>query len=144
VMTPGLIDPLEPQKPYEVFEHTADVGLHAWGRTLSELFVHVAQGMESLMVAPEQVRVRVRREIVATGHDEVSLLIAWLNELIVLFDTEYLLLRDFAIDVITQTRVQGRAYGEPYDMQRQDRKSTRLNSSHRTISYAVFCLKKKS
>ena len=28
-------------------------------------------------------------------------------------------------------------------MQRQDRKSTRLNSSHRCISYAVFCLKKK-
>src|SRR5207248_3421154 len=27
--------------------------------------------------------------------------------------------------------------------QQQDRKSTRLNSSHRTISYAVFCLKKK-
>src|SRR5207248_6310616 len=26
---------------------------------------------------------------------------------------------------------------------RRDRKSTRLNSSHRTISYAVFCLKKK-
>ena len=25
----------------------------------------------------------------------------------------------------------------------QDRKSTRLNSSHQTISYAVFCLKKK-
>src|SRR5208337_5344540 len=25
----------------------------------------------------------------------------------------------------------------------QDRKSTRLNSSHRCISYAVFCLKKK-
>src|SRR5437773_8025997 len=27
---------------------------------------------------------------------------------------------------------------------RPDRKSTRLNSSHITISYAVFCLKKKS
>src|SRR5438132_7026403 len=26
---------------------------------------------------------------------------------------------------------------------RQDRKSTRLNSSHTVISYAVFCLKKK-
>src|SRR5437867_9369322 len=26
---------------------------------------------------------------------------------------------------------------------RRDRKSTRLNSTHRTISYAVFCLKKK-
>src|SRR2546422_7982973 len=27
--------------------------------------------------------------------------------------------------------------------QQRDRKSTRLNSSHRYISYAVFCLKKK-
>src|SRR5689334_24576482 len=26
----------------------------------------------------------------------------------------------------------------------QDRKSTRLNSSHSSISYAVFCLKKKN
>src|SRR5262245_64153832 len=32
----------------------------------------------------------------------------------------------------------GRAYGG-----NQDRKSTRLNSSHLGISYAVFCLKKK-
>src|SRR5207248_7061873 len=29
-------------------------------------------------------------------------------------------------------------------MRMPDRKSTRLNSSHRTISYAVFCLKKKT
>src|SRR5437773_9753280 len=29
------------------------------------------------------------------------------------------------------------------DVLRRDRKSTRLNSSHITISYAVFCLKKK-
>src|SRR5438034_1534451 len=29
------------------------------------------------------------------------------------------------------------------NLQRQDRKSTRLNSSHTVISYAVFCLKKK-
>src|SRR5437867_9221751 len=28
-------------------------------------------------------------------------------------------------------------------IEQRDRKSTRLNSSHRTISYAVFCLKKK-
>src|SRR5215210_9095924 len=30
------------------------------------------------------------------------------------------------------------------DPDRRDRKSTRLNSSHRCISYAVFCLKKKT
>src|SRR5437879_10720605 len=31
----------------------------------------------------------------------------------------------------------------PDDFEKIDRKSTRLNSSHRCISYAVFCLKKK-
>src|SRR5256885_3748515 len=30
------------------------------------------------------------------------------------------------------------------EAQRSDRKSTRLNSSHLVISYAVFCLKKKN
>src|SRR4051812_17087906 len=32
-------------------------------------------------------------------------------------------------------------HGQP---DQQDRKSTRLNSSHMSISYAVFCLKKKT
>src|SRR5437764_11866528 len=31
----------------------------------------------------------------------------------------------------------------PVHVEARDRKSTRLNSSHRCISYAVFCLKKK-
>src|SRR5258707_13357974 len=35
-------------------------------------------------------------------------------------------------------RLERRAHGR-----RRDRKSTRLNSSHANISYAVFCLKKK-
>src|SRR2546422_4129038 len=33
--------------------------------------------------------------------------------------------------------------GQIYDPDTTDRKSTRLNSSHGYISYAVFCLKKK-
>src|SRR5207248_10219876 len=40
-------------------------------------------------------------------------------------------------------RPQGQGHAAPSRC-RRDRKSTRLNSSHRTISYAVFCLKKKT
>src|SRR5438309_4949532 len=40
--------------------------------------------------------------------------------------------------------VQGKAFAVLGQREcRQDRKSTRLNSSHSSISYAVFCLKKK-
>jgi len=108
------------QKPYEVFEHTADVGLHAYGSTLPELFIHAAQGMESLMVSPEQIDVQVSREIVVEGHDVVSLLIAWLNELVFLFDSEYLIFRQFEIESLTETDLKGRTSGEPYDAQRHD------------------------
>lgn len=108
------------QKPYEVFEHTADIGIHVFGDSLPELFVHAAQGMESLLVAPEQVRVTTNRKITVEGHDSISLLIAWLNELIFLFDTEYLLFRDFAIESITETQATGWAAGERYDAQHHE------------------------
>ena len=109
---------MKSHKPYEVFEHTADVGLNISGSTLPELFVHAAEGMESLMVPPEQVHALVSREIAVEGHDLVSLLIAWLNELIFLFDTEYLLFCEFEIETLTETHLKGRASGEPYDAQR--------------------------
>src|SRR5256886_4419983 len=40
-------------------------------------------------------------------------------------------------------RADSQAYGQRDRSKRADRKSTRLNSSHSQISYAVFCLKKK-
>ncbi|MBV9229163.1 MAG: archease [Chloroflexi bacterium] len=108
------------QKPYEVFEHTADIGLHAYGDTLTDLFIHAAQGMESLMVPLDQISVMTSREIIVEGRDTVALLVAWLNELIVLFDTDYLLFSEFVIDIITETRLTARASGEPYDAQRHE------------------------
>src|SRR5258708_20888823 len=52
--------------------------------------------------------------------------------------------------VPAQPRTAGRVFGGQFTTVfgksirlRRDRKSTRLNSSHQIISYAVFCLKKK-
>src|SRR5690554_7178955 len=49
-------------------------------------------------------------------------------------------IHDGALDPCIGLVAQGQAHGVRY---RGDRKSTRLNSSHVRISYAVFCLKKK-
>src|SRR5690606_39834994 len=56
------------------------------------------------------------------------------------------------LEVLDQVRAarHGHAHGQHVDHHQvgdargQDRKSTRLNSSHVKISYAVFCLKKKN
>src|SRR5205809_6072083 len=47
------------------------------------------------------------------------------------------------IQPLWKLRATGLAIPSPVGRQRVDRKSTRLNSSHGYISYAVFCLKKK-
>ena len=46
-------------------------------------------------------------------------------------------------DVTASLVVAQMLFLESEDPAKEDRKSTRLNSSHTTISYAVFCLKKK-
>src|SRR5690348_17917476 len=57
----------------------------------------------------------------------------------------HLLIDDGAEVEALQRRVRERPMGslEHITVIHQDRKSTRLNSSHPSISYAVFCLKKK-
>src|SRR5437879_9870590 len=55
-------------------------------------------------------------------------------------------LRTLVADVATPDEASDKfpqSLGEPLFELPLDRKSTRLNSSHRCISYAVFCLKKK-
>src|SRR3712207_7369767 len=47
------------------------------------------------------------------------------------------------LDVQAQGRRRRDVGDDDADGPRRDRKSTRLNSSHANISYAVFCLKKK-
>ncbi len=122
--------------PYEAFEHTADIGLHAYGQTLPELFTNAAAGMESLMVAPAQIEARVSREVTAEGHDLVSLLVSWLNKLIFLFDTEYLLLKRFEISDFTSTHLRATVSGEPYDAARHD-----LSSAIKAVTWHEACVK---
>src|SRR2546430_5127204 len=47
------------------------------------------------------------------------------------------------VDRVDREEVGGRVMACGFEVRAGDRKSTRLNSSHSQISYAVFCLKKK-
>src|SRR2546430_6323994 len=59
---------------------------------------------------------------------------------------EYRLSRRHVAHQAERQAVERHALGgqHPFRAARRDRKSTRLNSSHSQISYAVFCLKKKT
>src|SRR2546421_4914860 len=71
--------------------------------------------------------------------------VPFLQELGVRRDSELIagLLLDDGFDLVAGADGDGRQDRSHHQAEDQDRKSTRLNSSHDQISYAVFCLKKK-
>lgn len=102
-------------KPFEVLDHTADIGLVAWGRSLEELFANAALGMFSLIGALEKVGEGFEASVSVEGSDYEDLLVTWLNELLYLFEAEEVLLARFEILELGQYYLKGKVYGEPID-----------------------------
>ncbi len=67
---------------FELTEHTADVGIRAWGGSAAEVFEQAALGMFSLMYETEAVKPAARVAIELEAPDGELLLAAWLNELL--------------------------------------------------------------
>ena len=85
---------------YELFEHTADLGLRVEADSLEGLFVDAARGLLAMIVAnPEEVRAVHTKTITLTADDPSYLLFDWLNELLYAFETEKLLLSQWFVHV---------------------------------------------
>jgi SHS2 domain-containing protein len=100
------------ENKFEILEHTADIGLRAFGSDMVEAFVNAARGMVSLIVDPETIREVLFRELEVKAPDKEVLLVEWLNELLFYFDTEYLLFKRFEIIRLSETEIRARCYGE--------------------------------
>ncbi|MBI2849368.1 MAG: archease [Chloroflexi bacterium] len=103
---------------YEIVDHTADVGIRAYGHDLREAFANTAYGMVSLMIDPEKIQERIRRDIEVRGDDLESLLVAWLTELLYYVDSERLLFKRFDIHHLDGACLKATVYGERIDLRR--------------------------
>lgn len=102
-------------QPFEVIEHTADVGIIAYGRSLEELFANAAVGMMSFLIDLASVRLIQQRTVTADADNREVLLIAWLNELLVLLNADGFVPGRFAVRDLTDTRLRTDVAGEPVD-----------------------------
>ncbi len=102
-------------RPFEVIEHTADVGIIAYGRSLEELFANAAAGMMSFLIDLASVRRVQQRTVTADADDREGLLIAWLNELLVLLNADGFVPGRFTVRDLTDTNLRVEVAGEPVD-----------------------------
>lgn len=88
------------RKKYETFEHTADIGVRGFGKTLEEAFENAALGMFSIMYRKIN-KVKPVREIQvrASGYDLESLFVEWLNSLLAESDIRDMVFSRFKVKI---------------------------------------------
>jgi protein archease len=97
---------------WEHFETEADVGVAAWGPTRAEAFAQAALGVFTLIVKPEEVQERERREVRAQADSPERLLASWINECLYVHEIEGFVVRRVEVDTCTATLVHGVLHGE--------------------------------
>lgn len=110
-------------KRFELIEHTADIGINAFGNALSEAFANAAYGMFSIIAELDNVRETESRRIEIDADDTEGLLFEWLNGLLYYFDVETLLFKRFEITEFGATRLEADCFGEKYDPSRHHLKT---------------------
>jgi SHS2 domain-containing protein len=102
---------------YEIsgFDHTADKGIHVRADRLEELFRGAAIGMFGTMYVLDGLVVQRERSVAVSAVDLESLMVAWLQELIFLFEVEEELYTEVQVQELTETAlratVRGRSLG---------------------------------
>ena len=106
-------------KEFEIIEHTADVGIKAYGKTLSECFKNAAKGMFALITDNSEISSVGQYDIKLKAGDIEQLLIDWLSELLFLHSAFNLVFGKFEVKVDEKSNsLNARVFGEEYDQKK--------------------------
>ncbi len=119
-------------KQYELIEHTADVGVKAYGKTLSEAFEHAAEGMFDIITDESAVQPIGEYTIVLEAPDLEQLLVDWLSQLLFLNGAYDLVFGRFEV-TLTGTSLSARVFGEKYDT-----KKHRMGVEIKAVTYHML------
>ncbi len=102
------------RKPFEVLDHTADIGLMIYGKDLKVLFENAGRAFFHLITDLRKVRIRTDREINLRGESLERLMVDWLTELLYLHDVDHFLFKEFEIVAVGEDGLKAVAKGEPF------------------------------
>jgi SHS2 domain-containing protein len=115
---------------YRVFDHTADLGVEIYGKTVKDLFANAAFAVFDILTDLNRVRVIEEKKITVEGEGWEDLLINYLREVLYLFNGEGLLLKEFSIIDIDPQHLRGKVSGEVFDPLKH-----RMNKEIKAVTY---------
>jgi SHS2 domain-containing protein len=104
--------------PFDYFEHTADVGLHAWGDTMEVAFADAARGLVAYIVDVSRAR-PVGEAVVEVEAESIErLLYRFLDEVLDLLQSRLWVITHADVRLDGDTRLRATLRGEGYDAAR--------------------------
>jgi SHS2 domain-containing protein len=109
---------------FEYLDHTADIQLHAWGKTLSSCLVYIIQCMFNYMTNLDVVQINDEfstinaNNIFVQGHDMKNLIFTFMDEWLFIFHDTGLVVKELEIISIDieQFTIVSSAKGEKFDL----------------------------
>jgi SHS2 domain-containing protein len=103
------------KRAFEIMDHTADVGIIAYGTDTKELFCNAALALFSLITELESIQEKLHLNLKVSSDERDSLLVEWLNELIYFFDAKHVLFSRFDIESLTENELKATCHGEGFN-----------------------------
>jgi len=107
-------------KPYQTFDHTADLGLVIRGASEEDLFANAAFAVFDIITDLGHVESRDTRRIVVEGDSPEDLLINFIREILYLYNGERWLLKELRVTKLGERVLEAEARGEPFDGQKHE------------------------
>lgn len=112
---------------YTIVDHTADIGIKVWGKTLRALFIEAAKDMVSLVINAERVFVTTNESVYIEAENYEELLFHWLKEILFVMNHKGMVFKQFHIEMdnfsesnINMYFIKGLLGGEPVDIKRHE------------------------
>ena len=120
-------------KEYELLEHTADVGIKAYGDSLDEAFAHAAKGLFDIMTDTSEIKPVQKVEVSLPDAPSLEqLLVDWLSELVFLNGARNLVFGRFDVK-ISGTSLKATVFGDEYDV-----KKYRMGTEVKAVTYHML------
>ena len=125
-----------PPLRYKQIEHTGDVGIQIFGRTLQYLFINAAFGMFEIMTDLVNIEKGTSEIIEVAGDGLEELLVNWLSELNYLFITESKVFNRFNITRYKEFELTATVHGAIVDLNRHP-----VNTEIKAVTYHELYVK---
>jgi SHS2 domain-containing protein len=127
-------------KTYELIDHTADVGVKAYGKTLPEAFENAAKGMFNIITDESEIEPIGQYDIKLEAPNIEQLLVDWLSELLYLNSAQNLVFGLFKIMELDEKKpkLHARAFGEKFNFSKH-----KIGSEIKAVTYHMLEVRNK-